>query len=180
MKVAPSQTVQLHDGALGVPQGGGVGVGDHHRPVGVVAGQMETHPQPRRGVDQAVVVGLPDAVQQRFHLLRCNGHGPGRQGGCQQVQLGILGVLHHGILQRTSPGDDVGEVHQSPVAEPQCQIQIPQGDVAVQTQGMAPQRRQRQPHIGCKGGLACAALAGDDCYDFTQFYTSLRHLKRKK
>ena len=62
----------------------------------------------------------------------------------------------------------------------QRQIQIPQGDVTVQTQGMAPQRRQRQPHIGCKGGLACAALAGDDCYDFTQFYTSLHHLKRKK
>ena len=160
--------IQQHHGMLGVPQGGGVGGGDDHHTVGAAGGQPEALSQPRRGVDQAIVILLAHLVQQLPHLvighvqLSLRGQGSG-----QQVQLGILGVIGRGVGQGAAAGDDVGKIHQGLVRQPQGQVQVPQGDVAVQAQGIFPKGGQRQTHVGGEGGLSGAALAGDHCNDFS-------------
>ena len=109
--------------ALGVPQGGGVGGGDDHHAVGAAGGQAEALTQPRRGVDQAIVILLAHLVQQLPHLLI--GHvqlSPGGQGSGQQMQPGILGVIGCRVGQGAAAGDDVGKIHQGLVRQPQGQV----------------------------------------------------------
>ena len=48
---------------------------------------------------------------------------------------------HRRLMQGAAALQHVGEVHQRPVAEPQRQIQVPQGDVTVQAQ-------HPLPHVG--------------------------------
>ena len=48
---------------------------------------------------------------------------------------------HRRLMQGAAALQHVGEVHQRPVAEPQRQIQVPQGDIAVQAQ-------HPLPHVG--------------------------------
>ena len=148
MYLSGAETPQLHDGALGVPQRGGIGGGDHHHAVRRRGGQGEALSQPGGRVDQAVVVPLPDLVGQGAHGL----HGEpaphrGQRRG-QQRQLGVFPVGRRGFLQGAAALQHIGEIHGGAVRQAQRQIQIPQRNVAVQRQCGIAHGGQRQRYAG--------------------------------
>ena len=174
---------QLHSGALGVAHGGHVRGGDDHHLVGHAGGHLEALPKTRRGVDETPVIAFPDVGGQLLHrghgqLQRPVGHRCGEQG-----EGGVLLVGHGGLRQRTAPGQHIGEIHQRPVAEPQCQVQVTQRHVAVHAQHPLAHGGQRQRGIGGKGGLSGASLAGhhgDDLAHGNSFQRSGDFLMRAK
>ena len=78
----------------------------------------------------------------------------------QQEQARQPGMFHRRLIQGTPPRDHVCEVHQRPVRQTHCQVQVPQTHVAVQAQNLLPPQGQGGPGPSREGGLARAALAG--------------------
>ena len=90
------EAIQLHDGVLGVPQGGGVRSGHHHAAVRGAGGQLKAPPQARRCVQQTEVKPPAYLPQQICHLdLRHRATMGTRRRG-QQEKAGDLGVFHSG------------------------------------------------------------------------------------
>ena len=121
---------------------------------------MEAGAEACRRVQQAVVEPLADLSQQGCHLLLGDGAATGADRRRQQVQPRNVGMLHDGGVQVAAVLGHVGKIHEGPVAEAQRQVQIPQADVAVQTQHLLAAEGQRGAGAGHEGGLARAALAG--------------------
>ena len=71
-------------------------------------------------------------------------------------------MLHYGGGEGTASLGHIGKIHQGPVGKTQRQIQIPQSDVAVQTQHPPAALGQGGTYAGDEGGLSRAALTGDD------------------
>ena len=103
-----------------------------------------------------------DLLQKGSHLGLRHRTAPQAGGGREQEQAGDLWMLHSGQIQRAAALGHIGEVHQRPVREPQCQIQVPQADVAVQAEDPAAGLCQRRADSGGKGCLSGAALSGHD------------------
>ena len=158
---------QLHGGALGVPHGGDIGGGDDDDLIGHAGRHLEPLAQSGGSIHQAPVVLLPYLAGQSCQLPYRQGQRPVSHGCGQQVQRPVFLMGHHGLLQRAALRQHVGEIHQSPIAEPQRQIQVPQRDVAVHAQHVLVQRCQRQTGIGGEGCLTGASLAGDNGDDLS-------------
>ena len=155
------KAIQLHDRMLGVPQGGGVRCGDHHAAVGTAGGQLKAGAQARRRVQQAEVISPADLLQEGGHLGLRHRAAPQPGRGGEEEEPWDFRMLHSGQVQGTAVLGHVGEIHQRPVGEAQGQVQVPQADVAVQTQDPAAGQCQRRAHSRRKGGFAGAALPGD-------------------
>ena len=160
MQLPGAEPLQLHDGMLGVPQGGGVGGSHHHAPVGGGGSQQEAHAQPRRRVQQAVVKPFPDVPEELCHLFLGRRAAPAADRRRQQKQSRQVGMLHHSRRQGTAVLGHIGEIHQRPVGEAQSQVQVSEAHITVQAQHPLAGLCQRGADAGGKGRLACAALAG--------------------
>ena len=108
--------------------------------------------------DKDAVAG--NAEQQGGQGLLGNVGGASADGGSQEMEAGYLGMFHNSRIQAASALHHIGEIHQRPVCETQCQIQIPQTDITVQTENAVTAERQGGAYTGHKGGLTGTAFAG--------------------
>ena len=151
---------KLRYGALGVPQGGGVGGGDDDGPVRRGHGQLKAVAQPGGGVHKDVVEILSGLVHHPAEAVDVRVD-EGQRGG-EQIQPVDVRVLRHGGEEGAAQLHHVGEVHERAVVQPQRDVQIPQADVQIDAQHPVPQRGQTGGHARRHGGFTGPALAGRD------------------
>ena len=161
MELPRGELPQGRHGALGIPQGSGVGGGNDHSTIGDGGSQQEAVAQARRGIHQAEVVLLADLTAQRLHPVHIKALVVTRQRGSQQLQLCVFAVLRHCFIEAAASRQHVGEVHRRAVAETQRHVEIAQRNVAIQRQRPVSHFSQCDSHAGGKGGFSRASLAGD-------------------
>ena len=149
------------DHPLGVPQGGGVGGGDHNAPVRAAHRQPEPLAHAGGGVHQDVVVLLSGRAQEGLHPLLADARGQGERGG-EEVEIFDHRVGHRRPLQGAAALQHVGEVHEGPIGEAQGDVQVAQADVHVDAQHPAAQGGQTGRDAPGQGGLSRATLTGRD------------------
>ena len=153
---------ELRHHPLRIPQGGGVGGGDHYAPVRPADCQAKALSQPRWGVHKDVIVLRLGLSEKGAHPpLRNGAVGQGERGG-EEKEIFNDGMLNGGPLQCTAALQHVGKVHQGAVGHAQRDIQIAQADVHVDAEDPVPQGRQTGRDAAGERGFSGAPLARRD------------------
>ena len=150
---------ELVCGLGGVPQGSGVGGGDHKDAVGIGGGKVEAVAQTGGGVDQRKVKMLPRSLQQRSEILEPDRLGPVRERGGQQAEIRDI-RMGGGLAERVAPLQHVHKRNRRGIPHAQGNIQVAQTDVGVDTQHGAAFRGQAGCQTGADRGFSGSALSG--------------------
>ncbi len=135
MEPAGAELPQLHHGMLRIPQEEAscvVTTTQRSAPqtgqLGIPVPALPVRPADRSQTAAGSLQHPPSGV------LLCHSRPPHSHRRRQQIEIGNTGVRHHSRFQRAAVQRHIGKIHQRPVGKTQRQIQIPQTDVAVQTQ----------------------------------------------
>ncbi|MPM92312.1 hypothetical protein SDC9_139447 [bioreactor metagenome] len=154
---------ELLHGALGVPQGGGVGGCHHKSAVGASDGGLKTASQTGGAVQQDIFIFPPRLLQERFQIGVVPAQLGNKNRSRQQRQTWNIRMGGGGPLEGAAAGEHVGEIHQRLVGHAQGDIQIAQPHVQIHAERFVSQRGQTGARPGGEGGLSGAALSRDDC-----------------